>query len=139
ALPGVRFRAPHGILDARPLRGHPGVRAVAGPPALVRSRARRRPRRERSAIAPRSDPRRRLTRPVGACAFPRAPNAYNRRRAMDSTLLLDLYRQMCLCRRFEEAAAKAYSQGKVSGFLHLYIGQEAVAAGAISAAEPTDY
>jgi len=42
---------------------------------------------------------------------------------MDATLLLDLYRQMCLCRRFEEAAAKAYSQGKISGFLHLYIGQ----------------
>ena len=58
---------------------------------------------------------------------------------MDSTLLLGLYRQMCLCRRFEEAAAKAYSQRKISGFLHLYIGQEAVAVGAISAAEPTDY
>jgi pyruvate dehydrogenase E1 component subunit alpha len=58
---------------------------------------------------------------------------------MDAGLLLDLYRQMCLCRRFEEAAAKAYSQGKISGFLHLYIGQEAVAIGAISAAEPTDY
>src|SRR2546428_8807530 len=58
---------------------------------------------------------------------------------MDATLLLDLYRQMCLSRRFEEAAAKAYSQGKISGFLHLYIGQEAVGVGAISAAEPTDY
>jgi pyruvate dehydrogenase E1 component subunit alpha len=58
---------------------------------------------------------------------------------MDAALLLDLYRQMCLCRRFEEAAAKAYSQGKISGFLHLYIGQEAVAVGAISGAEPTDY
>jgi pyruvate dehydrogenase E1 component alpha subunit len=58
---------------------------------------------------------------------------------MDAALLLGLYRQMVLCRRFEEAAAKAYSQGKISGFLHLYIGQEAVAVGAISAAEPTDY
>src|SRR5947208_1528007 len=58
---------------------------------------------------------------------------------MDATLLLGLYRQMALCRRFEEAAAKAYSQGKVSGFLHLYVGQEAVAVGATSAAEPTDY
>jgi len=58
---------------------------------------------------------------------------------MDAALLLGLYRQMCLCRRFEEAAAKAYSQQKISGFLHLYIGQEAVAVGAISAAEPTDY
>jgi pyruvate dehydrogenase E1 component alpha subunit len=58
---------------------------------------------------------------------------------MDAALLLGLYRQMCLCRRFEEAAAKAYSQGKVQGFLHLYIGQEAVAVGAISAIEETDY
>jgi pyruvate dehydrogenase E1 component alpha subunit len=58
---------------------------------------------------------------------------------MDAALLQNLYRQMCLCRRFEEAAAKAYAQGKISGFLHLYIGQEAVAVGAISAAEPTDY
>ncbi|HEV7732572.1 MAG TPA: pyruvate dehydrogenase (acetyl-transferring) E1 component subunit alpha [Candidatus Binatia bacterium] len=58
---------------------------------------------------------------------------------MDAVLLTDLYRQMCLCRRFEEAAARAYSQGKIRGFLHLYIGQEAVAVGAISAAAPTDY
>jgi pyruvate dehydrogenase E1 component alpha subunit len=58
---------------------------------------------------------------------------------MDASLLLGLYRQMCLCRRFEEAAARAYSQGKISGFLHLYIGQEAVAVGAISGAAPDDY
>ncbi|HXJ33612.1 MAG TPA: pyruvate dehydrogenase (acetyl-transferring) E1 component subunit alpha [Candidatus Eisenbacteria bacterium] len=58
---------------------------------------------------------------------------------MDAALVLDLYRQMALCRRFEEAAARAYQQGKIRGFLHLYIGQEAVAVGAISAAAPTDY
>jgi pyruvate dehydrogenase E1 component alpha subunit len=58
---------------------------------------------------------------------------------MDAALLLDLYRQMSLCRRFEEAAGRAYQQGKIRGFLHLYIGQEAVAVGAISAAVPTDY
>ncbi len=58
---------------------------------------------------------------------------------MDAALLVDLYRQMILCRRFEEAAARAYAQGKIAGFLHLYIGQEAVAVGAISAAAPTDY
>jgi pyruvate dehydrogenase E1 component alpha subunit len=58
---------------------------------------------------------------------------------MDAALLLDLYRQMTLCRRFEEAAGKAYQQGKIRGFLHLYVGQEAVAVGAISAAAPTDY
>jgi pyruvate dehydrogenase E1 component alpha subunit len=58
---------------------------------------------------------------------------------MDAALLLGLYRQMALCRRFEEAAARAYAQGKIGGFLHLYIGQEAVAVGALSGAEPTDY
>jgi pyruvate dehydrogenase E1 component alpha subunit len=58
---------------------------------------------------------------------------------MDAALLLGLYRQMSLCRRFEEAAARAYAQGKIHGFLHLYVGQEAVAVGAISAAESTDY
>ena len=57
---------------------------------------------------------------------------------MDAELLTDLYRQMTLCRRFEEAAARAYSQGKIKGFLHLYIGQEAVAVGALSGAAPTD-
>ena len=59
---------------------------------------------------------------------------------MDAALLVDLYRQMCLCRRIEEAAAQAYSQGKIGGFLHLYIGQEAVARRARSRRrEPTDY
>lgn len=38
-----------------------------------------------------------------------------------------LYTQMLRIRRFEEAAARAYTQGKISGFLHLYIGQEAIA------------
>jgi len=50
-----------------------------------------------------------------------------------------LYRQMLLIRRVEEEAARAYAAGKVGGFLHLYIGQEAVAVGAIAALEPDDY
>lgn len=58
---------------------------------------------------------------------------------MDAALLLGLYRQMLETRRFEEAAARVYTQGKIRGFLHLYVGQEAVAIGALSAAEPTDY
>jgi pyruvate dehydrogenase E1 component alpha subunit len=45
---------------------------------------------------------------------------------------------MVLARRFEEAAAKAYGQGKIGGFCHLYIGQEAVGIGAISALGPDD-
>jgi pyruvate dehydrogenase E1 component alpha subunit len=53
--------------------------------------------------------------------------------------LLELYRQMLLIRRFEEAAAKAYSQGRIGGFLHLYIGQEASAVGALSTLTRDDY
>ncbi|MGH7963859.1 MAG: pyruvate dehydrogenase (acetyl-transferring) E1 component subunit alpha [Candidatus Binatia bacterium] len=58
---------------------------------------------------------------------------------MDKDLLLSLYRDMVRIRRFEEEAARSYTRGKMGGFLHLYIGQEAVAVGAISAVEPTDY
>jgi pyruvate dehydrogenase E1 component alpha subunit len=54
------------------------------------------------------------------------------------TLLHMLY-QMILIRRFEEKAAEAYTLGKIGGFCHLYIGQEAVAVGAISALRPDDY
>ena len=49
------------------------------------------------------------------------------------------YRQMLLIRRCEEESARAYAQGKIGGFLHLYIGQEAVAVGACAALEPDDY
>ena len=53
--------------------------------------------------------------------------------------LAPLYRQMLAIRRMEEAAAKAYSQGKIGGFLHLIIGQEAVCVGAIAALQEKDY
>ena len=57
----------------------------------------------------------------------------------DAAQLKTYYRQMLAIRRMEEAPAKAYSQGKIGGFLHLYIGQEAVGVGAIAALEPEDY
>lgn len=53
--------------------------------------------------------------------------------------LLGLYRQMFLIRRVEEEAARAYAQGKIGGFLHLYIGQEAIAVGTSAALQPNDY
>jgi len=53
--------------------------------------------------------------------------------------LVDLYRQMLLIRRFEEKSAEVYVGGKIGGFCHLYIGQEAVAVGAISAIRKDDY
>jgi pyruvate dehydrogenase E1 component alpha subunit len=46
---------------------------------------------------------------------------------------------MLLIRRIEEESARAYAQGKVGGFLHLYIGQEAVAVGALATLRPDDY
>ena len=58
---------------------------------------------------------------------------------MDRDLLLDLLYQMVLIRRFEEKCAESYSLGKIGGFCHLYIGQEAVAVGAISAIRKDDY
>ncbi len=48
-------------------------------------------------------------------------------------------RMMVLIRRFEEKAGEAYSLGRIGGFCHLYIGQEAVAVGTISALRPEDY
>jgi pyruvate dehydrogenase E1 component alpha subunit len=51
----------------------------------------------------------------------------------------ELLRQMLLVRVFEERAGEAYAQGKIGGFCHLYIGQEAVAVGAIAALRPDDY
>jgi pyruvate dehydrogenase E1 component alpha subunit len=53
--------------------------------------------------------------------------------------LARLYRQMLLIRRVEEESARGYAEGKIGGFLHLYIGQEAVGVGAIAALRPDDY
>lgn len=52
--------------------------------------------------------------------------------------LLPLYRQMLQIRRIEEESAKAYVQGKIGGFLHLYIGQEAIAVGTEAAITKDD-
>ena len=58
---------------------------------------------------------------------------------IDRDTLINIYHQMLLARRFEEKSAEAYSAGKIGGFCHLYIGQEAVAIGAISAIRKDDY
>lgn len=51
---------------------------------------------------------------------------------------LDYFKKMALIRRFEERAEEAYGQGKIGGFLHLYIGEEAIAVGAMAALAPDD-
>jgi pyruvate dehydrogenase E1 component alpha subunit len=58
---------------------------------------------------------------------------------IDRETLLKMLHQMVLIRRFEEKAAEAYTLGKIGGFCHLYIGQEAVAVGTLSALRPDDY
>lgn len=57
---------------------------------------------------------------------------------MEKQDYLSIYHQMVLIRRLEEEAAQLYQQGKIGGFLHLYIGQEAVSTGIISARKPQD-
>jgi pyruvate dehydrogenase E1 component alpha subunit len=59
-------------------------------------------------------------------------------KSLDRDTLLALYRQMLVLRRFEEAAARTYRQAKIPGFIHLYIGEEAVATGVCAHLEPED-
>ncbi len=53
--------------------------------------------------------------------------------ATDSEHLVELYRKMVLIRTFEEATQRSFRQGKIGGYLHVYIGQEAVATGFLDA------
>jgi pyruvate dehydrogenase E1 component alpha subunit len=57
----------------------------------------------------------------------------------DRDLNFELLRSMLLQRRFEERTAEAYALGKIGGFCHLYIGQEAVSTGSLSVLRPDDY
>ncbi len=54
------------------------------------------------------------------------------------TELLEMHYMMALIRRFEEKSAEEYTRGKIGGFMHLYIGQEAVGVGSISTLRPND-
>lgn len=63
-----------------------------------------------------------------------APNASD-----EVALRKEMLRSMLLQRRFEERCAEAYALGKIGGFCHLYIGQEAISAGTCSVLRPDDY
>lgn len=69
-----------------------------------------------------------------------SPQVAQKARALksDPAVLKALLEKMLLIRRFEEKAAELYSMGKIGGFCHLYIGQEAVGVGAISTLGPDD-
>ena len=57
----------------------------------------------------------------------------------DADALRKMLRDMLLIRRFEEKSGEAYALGKIGGFCHLYIGQEAVGVGTMAALQPDDY
>jgi pyruvate dehydrogenase E1 component alpha subunit len=57
---------------------------------------------------------------------------------MKKDKLLQMYFEMVLIRRLEERGAELYQAGKIGGFMHLYIGQEAVSTGVITARQPRD-
>ena len=59
--------------------------------------------------------------------------------ALSAAEKIELYRTMVRIRRFEERAIRAYQQGLIGGFLHLYIGEESVAVGSISVRGKDDH
>jgi pyruvate dehydrogenase E1 component subunit alpha len=60
------------------------------------------------------------------------------RTAIDADHRLELYREMLRIRRFEERCVELYSASQIRGFMHLYIGEEAVAVGVMRALQPED-
>jgi len=74
---------------------------------------------------------------------PVVPDSAASRAAINARLTtperLELYRMMVRIRRFEERCLRAYQQGRIGGFLHLYIGQEAVAVGCCSVMQKEDH
>jgi len=74
------------------------------------------------------------TKPAPKTEQPPAPSG-----SADAELHRELLRSMLLQRRFEERCAEAYATGKIGGFCHLYIGQEAVSTGTISVLREDDY
>jgi pyruvate dehydrogenase E1 component alpha subunit len=57
----------------------------------------------------------------------------------DGERLIDIYRRMVLIRRFEERAARGYTQALIGGYCHLNLGEEAAVVGLLSALRPSDY
>jgi len=75
------------------------------------------------------------TKPAATADFSQAPaNA-----ALSREAKIELYRKMLRIRRFEERSLRAYQAKKIGGFLHLYIGQEAVAVGCCSLMGANDH
>jgi pyruvate dehydrogenase E1 component alpha subunit len=69
---------------------------------------------------------------------PARPRRQRKARPRPETLV-GYYRQMLLIRRFEERAARAYTEAKIGGYCHLNLGEEATITGLMAALEPRDY
>ena len=67
------------------------------------------------------------------------PETSEKYAGLSNDQLIDMYRQMVLIRNFEEKCQEMYTRAKIGGFLHLYVGQEAVAVGTINALKPEDH
>src|SRR5690348_14993385 len=67
-----------------------------------------------------------------------AARAAEQNHLLDNDALVAFYREMVLIRLFEEAAQRAFRRGMLGGYLHVYVGQEAVAAGFLDAYRPGD-
>ena len=74
-----------------------------------------------------------------ACASVGAPAAAPINALLPNEGKIELHRKMVRIRRFEERSLRAYQSKKIGGFLHLYIGQEAVAVGCCSLMGPNDH
>ncbi len=72
-------------------------------------------------------------------ASSRPPRANAKPPRVSDEVALSHYRQMVLIRRFEERAARAYTEAKVGGYCHLNLGEEATVTGLMSAAQGSDY
>lgn len=83
--------------------------------------------------------------PAPSHTAPSTPRSQGRARrragepAPPPDLLLRFYREMVLIRRFEEYAARAYTEAKIGGYCHLNLGEEATVVGLMAALEPEDY
>ncbi|TAM71080.1 MAG: pyruvate dehydrogenase (acetyl-transferring) E1 component subunit alpha [Microbacteriaceae bacterium] len=80
----------------------------------------------------------RTRKTTARAAAPSRPKA-QARSAQDHDRLIGFYRQMVLIRRFEERAARAYTQALIGGYCHLNLGEEAAVVGLLSALRPSDY
>ncbi len=69
---------------------------------------------------------------------PARPRRQRKAKPQPETLIA-YYRQMLLIRRFEERAARAYTEAKIGGYCHLNLGEEATIAGLMAALQPRDY